>query len=248
MTERMSLIDFLPAQEAPSSPPGRVKSLPPAQAPPGTCECVVPAVVGVDLPPVVGEGLQPVLVLVRAVRLLVLEGDPSIRSGPWMRLPGGGSFLFQEQSCLLPAILRPNRWSWVRPCQEVTGHTPCLQGPVARTEPMQLPDVHPQPQRPRGRDLPSAGHPWTPQLVLGQVYGKNHPFPEALALASPMDFAASTQCDLNAKFGTKPRLGRPQAHFSTGDLRKVVTQLDLPGLWKDPGGQSWKTPIWHRLL
>lgn len=40
---------------------------------PSTFKCVVPLVVGLNLPPVVGKHLQPVAVLPRAVRLLMLK-------------------------------------------------------------------------------------------------------------------------------------------------------------------------------
>ena len=45
---------------------------------------------------------------------------------------------------------------------------PAPRGPVARMKLRQLPESQSMDQEALVKDLPSAGHPWMPQLVLGQ--------------------------------------------------------------------------------
>ena len=87
-------------------------------------------------------------------------------------------------SFLSATILRPNLYHRQEAALGLCGESRevtkqplrCLWGPVVRMKPMQLPESQPRDQEALVKDLPSAGHLWTPLRVLGQVNGRNHHF------------------------------------------------------------------------
>lgn len=105
-----------------------------ARAAPSTFKRVVAGIVGVYLPPVVGEGLQPVLVLRRAVRLLVLKQNSGLKAREPLPLPARG----EGGAALSAAILRPGQ----------TG-VPAVTVRKARSQPPASRDAWPE-RSPRG--------------------------------------------------------------------------------------------------
>lgn len=127
----------------------------------------------------------------------------------------------------------------------------CLWGPVARMKPMQLPESQPRDQEALVKDLPSAGHLWTPQLVLGQVNGRNHHVSKIHTLAFSNWFCSKHTMWREYKIQKWiSRLERLLANFITGDhclegihLTESFPVFDRFPVGKDPGRWGWKIPL-----
>lgn len=110
-----------------------------------TFKCVVPSVVGIDLPPVADKHLQPVVVLLQAVFLLVLKQNTSaISHRNRMQLTRGRRFCFLRgglEVFFLPRFSGQtcvSRWDTVPglcgQSWEVTKQSPCPQGTCGQNE------------------------------------------------------------------------------------------------------------------
>lgn len=100
----------IPSAPRPSPLTGRVASCflshvrAPSSRPHGTLKCAVASVVGLDLPAVADEGLQPVGVLLRAVLPLVLKQNTSAGSHGLECCCRGDTFLSKRTGgAFLPA-------------------------------------------------------------------------------------------------------------------------------------------------
>lgn len=116
---------------------------------------------------------------------------------------------------------------------------------------MQLPESQPRDQEALVKDLPSAGHLWTPQLVLGQVNGRNHHVSKIHTLAFSNWFCSKHTMWREYKIQKWiSRLERLLANFITGDhclegihLTESFPVFDRFPVGKDPGRWGWKIPL-----
>lgn len=195
-------------------------------------------------------------VLLRAVLPLVLKQNTSAGShGLECCCQREALFFLRGQ---VELFFPPSLCEWVGPCpgsrRRTSGNfSTSTQPPVFRDlwperSPCSCLKGYNSPRGP-GEDAcqVSTGHSWARQAMLGHVYSKNHRFSNPHALASLIDFAAGTPCDLNTQCGHEPQGLKGCYALHPWHLWKAIMQLDLPVFGhfrgrKDPGGWGWKTP------